>query len=358
MLRLNSSPGDTVKLTINMTAASGENAFHRLPFRSNQMEMSVKFTLFSGSAIEAVGVRIAASDDTVTPSEFALIGLNLTAPPAGGLAIVDHRRRAAAGRPESLAAGGAARTTARMTSNDDAGTSCELRSLSCMRDKTGPVHCSAAGGRCDRCLQLFSGARYNHAVSRGGCACLCSKLGYTLAGLENGANCFCGNHSKANSGYCGDILPESSCAVPCSGNHSSKCGGFEAVEVLSFACSPACAAIPSPPPPSPPAPELLANAGADIRAGPLPSGKARRLEGGWAKKRGIMATEHHLHAFVDHCTVEAFWDNSTTVSTHIWPQHEDSDRLALYLECGDAAPGAKDCKVDVTIEMWRLQSLY
>jgi hypothetical protein len=82
MLRLNSSPGDTVKLTINMTAASGENAFHRLPFRSNQMEMSVKFTLFSGSAIEAVGVRIAASDDTVTPSEFALIGLNLTAPPA------------------------------------------------------------------------------------------------------------------------------------------------------------------------------------------------------------------------------------------------------------------------------------
>ena len=65
--------------------------------------------------------------------------------------------------------------------------------------------------------------------------------------------------------------------------------------------------------------------------------------------------------------METFWDNRTTVSAHVWPAHEDSDRVALYLECGSdrgsssaagAGAAAGVCEVEVTIELWKLQGLY
>jgi hypothetical protein len=98
---------------------------------------------------------------------------------------------------------------------------------------------------------------------------------------------------------------------------------------------------PPPPPPTPlPAePTLASGAGADIRAGPMPTGRT-----------------HQLHAFVDRSTVETFWDNRTTVSAHVWPQHEDSDRLALYLGCGEGR--ADGCEATISIELWKLQGLF
>lgn len=64
---------------------------------------------------------------------------------------------------------------------------CTLRpGATCLVDRPGPHACTAAGGACDRCLPYFSGGRYNAGVSRGGCACLCHGLGYSVAGVENG----------------------------------------------------------------------------------------------------------------------------------------------------------------------------
>ena len=64
---------------------------------------------------------------------------------------------------------------------------CTLRPApTCLVDRPGPHACTAAGGACDRCLPYFSGGRYNADVSRGGCACLCHGLGYSVAGVENG----------------------------------------------------------------------------------------------------------------------------------------------------------------------------
>ena len=93
-----------------------------------------------------------------------------------------------------------------------------------------------------------------------------------------------------------------------------------------------------PPPPPPPPPGLAADAGADIRAGPMPA----------------VGLQHQLHAFIDRSTVETFWDNRTTVSAHVWPVRETSDRIAIYLEFGSA--GA--CEATVTIELWKLRGLY
>ena len=93
---------------------------------------------------------------------------------------------------------------------------------------------------------------------------------------------------------------------------------------------------------------LATDAGADVRAGPMPNGTAARTADGQP------ATRHNLHAFVDRSTVEAFWDNRTTVSAHVWPAEESSDRLALYLECG---PGG-GCEATVVIELWKLQGIF
>jgi hypothetical protein len=96
-LRLSSSDRDTLKLTTTLKASAGGKALHVLPFRSTQFEAVAKFSWATSSAPTSVGVRIVGSDDTTRPNEFALIGLNLTAPPTG-LAVID-RRHAASGRP-------------------------------------------------------------------------------------------------------------------------------------------------------------------------------------------------------------------------------------------------------------------
>jgi hypothetical protein len=133
----------------------------------------------------------------------------------------------------------------------------------CLAEVLGPVHCSSSGGECDRCIGYFVGGRYNADVTRSGCACLCHRLGYDTAGVENGNNCFCGNATAPRS-HCGKSpLPAQSCAVPCNGNKTSTCGGSMAVEVYTFDCDSSCVPIvpglppppPSPrPPPAPPPP--------------------------------------------------------------------------------------------------------
>ena len=108
---------------------------------------------------------------------------------------------------------------------DAGGSACRLGPSTCLRDEQGPKACTAAGGLCDRCLPYFAGGRFNAAVSRQGCACLCSRLGWTgVAGVENGNNCFCANASSPRT-HCGQALPASACAVPCNGNRSATCGG-------------------------------------------------------------------------------------------------------------------------------------
>ncbi len=128
---------------------------------------------------------------------------------------------------------------------------CQLGPSTCLRDEQGPKACAATGGLCDRCLPYFAGGRFNAAVSRQGCACLCSRLGWTgIAGVENGNNCFCANASSPRT-HCGQALPASACAVPCNGNRSATCGGNMAVEIFNFECNASCTTIPVGPPPPP-----------------------------------------------------------------------------------------------------------
>ena len=75
---------------------------------------------------------------------------------------------------------------------------------------------------------------------------VCYAAKFSLAGVEDGTQCFCGNAIPASA------APATNCNVTCSGNHKEICGGVMAVNVLTFKCS--GPPDPTPSPPLPPAP--------------------------------------------------------------------------------------------------------
>lgn len=72
------------------------------------------------------------------------------------------------------------------------------------------------------------------------CAQICQDHQFTLAGVEDGHQCFCGNSTTANETSHG-------CTAKCASNSSEICGGGYCVNVYEFAC----AGPPSPPLPGP-----------------------------------------------------------------------------------------------------------
>jgi pre-mRNA-splicing factor SYF2/beta-D-xylosidase 4 len=79
-------------------------------------------------------------------------------------------------------------------------------------------------------------------ITREYCAQLCDDRNSTLAGVENGEECYCGD--KFN------MKPTSStgCTVACNGRQNETCGGYWALEVFDVKCSGAPVPVPVPPP--------------------------------------------------------------------------------------------------------------
>ena len=113
--------------------------------------------------------------------------------------------------------------------------------------------CPPGGGKCGRCLGYYVGEKFNGATSRENCACLCHQHGYTLAGVENGNNCYCGSETAFPGKVCGAAVT-SGCDVACRANHTDTCGGRMRMEVFGFSCAGSCAVAPRPDPPPPPRP--------------------------------------------------------------------------------------------------------
>ena len=68
-------------------------------------------------------------------------------------------------------------------------------------------------------------------MTREECMRACSSRQMKLAGVENGAQCMCGDSVKAR-------VPSTNCTVACRGNSSELCGGWKAMAVLNFTCTP------------------------------------------------------------------------------------------------------------------------
>ncbi|KAJ7462545.1 WSC domain-containing protein, partial [Mycena latifolia] len=61
------------------------------------------------------------------------------------------------------------------------------------------------------------------------CMSYCAKLGYSMSGVEDGSECYCGS-AWTNGAPPADI-PASSCNTPCSGAPGTTCGGSWAIQI-------------------------------------------------------------------------------------------------------------------------------
>ena len=67
------------------------------------------------------------------------------------------------------------------------------------------------------------------------CTSACQNAGYTLAGAEYSAECWCGNSVQAG----GAPATASDCNMLCSGNNTQYCGGPNRLNLYSFTNAPA-----------------------------------------------------------------------------------------------------------------------
>ena len=116
---------------------------------------------------------------------------------------------------------------------------------------TSVMGCFKENSNTDRILGPKSITAPMMPMSHEICAQICTNGKHKLAGVEFGQQCYCGD--KLN--YPG--VASSGCTSPCQGNTSQHCGGSDAIEVFSFACSGTPVPIPTGPPPPPgPSPYL------------------------------------------------------------------------------------------------------
>lgn len=69
-------------------------------------------------------------------------------------------------------------------------------------------------------------------MTREQCIQLCFSRLNTLAGVENGNQCMCGDAVKPN------VKPSNACTFPCTGNSTETCGGSWVIDIMHFACTP------------------------------------------------------------------------------------------------------------------------
>ena len=91
---------------------------------------------------------------------------------------------------------------------------------------------------------LGDSAVFSGSLTQEYCAQLCANKKMSLAGVENGNECYCGNAVKAGAATAADT----DCNTGCLGNPREKCGGNWRIGVSTFKCSGAPVPQPSEPP--------------------------------------------------------------------------------------------------------------
>lgn len=76
-----------------------------------------------------------------------------------------------------------------------------------------------------RTLSAYSTSQRTNTVQ--GCAQLCHGKGYSWAGAEYGAECYCSNVGPGTA----SLKSDAECSKPCAGNAKENCGGSKALQV-------------------------------------------------------------------------------------------------------------------------------
>jgi hypothetical protein len=123
-----------------------------------------------------------------------------------------------------------------------------VEDFGCLRD----INCATRKNISTRCVGGAilgkEGSSTGVGTSKAGCACACHQRGFSLAGLEGG-NCFCSKEKTPDPTRCGAVAAANTSKV-CDDAPPEQ-GGFCAMVVFSFSCSPTQKCAPPPPPPPP-----------------------------------------------------------------------------------------------------------
>ncbi|KAI1789214.1 WSC-domain-containing protein [Ganoderma leucocontextum] len=95
-----------------------------------------------------------------------------------------------------------------------------------------PLGWTGVGCVSDNAARALTGYSFsNDQMTVGSCLSTCASKGYSMAGVEYGRECYCGN-SFANSQ--GNALASSVCNMACAGDKASTCGGSWALTAFKF----------------------------------------------------------------------------------------------------------------------------
>ncbi|KAK3238278.1 hypothetical protein CYMTET_51701 [Cymbomonas tetramitiformis] len=115
---------------------------------------------------------------------------------------------------------------------------CSKEKPYCLGYVRGEDKFGVPSGRCSAIHPVFPDFMISSAsVTQQTCAAECEAAGrdFRFAGVENGHECFCGVSVPGDSKH----LPAGACgAIPCAGNSSQACGGFNTLYAYPFSCPP------------------------------------------------------------------------------------------------------------------------
>ncbi|KAM5541687.1 hypothetical protein V8D89_004668 [Ganoderma adspersum] len=136
--------------------------------------------------------------------------------------------------PSTLASSSAVHTTSARSAST--ASSSVATSAAAQPSSSGvPAGWTGAGCVSDNAARALTGYSFaNDQMTVASCVSACASKGYSMAGLEYGRECYCGN-SLANGQ--GKTLASSNCNMACAGDKASTCGGSWALNTFSKAAS-------------------------------------------------------------------------------------------------------------------------
>lgn len=93
------------------------------------------------------------------------------------------------------------------------------------------------GGNKAKCPSLPSPTCDSKTLTATGCADLCAQMGFSFAGVEGGAQCYCGNEISSAAKKDGSTpFGPAACNSPCAGMPGEMCGGSCALDIYTVDC--------------------------------------------------------------------------------------------------------------------------
>lgn len=216
--------GDSAKLSLYQSCAGGDckNAFVGFigeigDLADNALGAVSGSGSSASSSSPSKATSAAAASSTAANSAKPASASNaaIASAPAPSASVAAKANVASPASPSSASPSGA--STASSSSSSGASLPAGWTAAGCYSDALG-----------SRALSGITFASINAPLTTANCAAYCAKNGYSMAGTEYGAQCFCGNELNGSTKEA-----DSDCKMACEGDSAQMCGGSLRLNVVS-----------------------------------------------------------------------------------------------------------------------------